>query len=223
MIEALPIVLLDRNFDRAEQLALRFVEAGATVTLLSDSDRYEDSDWYQSWLTRPMMFQLGLVHESDGEEWERLALNCAHIVYYTGGKPPAKDCYIQRRMTAQSGILTIEEAQSLMAWATGTAPKPSVLLPRKSMGELTALAILCQGYDAVMQQAEWKAQQALVSDRAWWRQTLQPVLPQLKQALAKNSAPGIEQLLETIFEEPQAAQISPEQVEAAQQDLQNFL
>jgi hypothetical protein len=216
------VVIVDYGFKRSQQLATRFVEAGASVYLLSEDEAYEDSHWWQEWKHKSQPFHclLALIHDTDRREWEEESANIHYdcLLYYSGGQSPFPEGYIQRSWTPVYGFPTEAEARELMDWISldpsdRERSKPKLLTKFQPVDLLAAIYILCQTYLYTIRQDEQPpiaAPAPLPTDAtdltqaAWWAEALNLQYPEfdgLRQALQLEPLPkNLQKLLEIICE-----------------------
>ena len=159
------VIIVDENYDRGKLLAEVFENADSNVYLWSRGDEYEKSKWGYNWEHSPAQCKIAIVHDTNKGIFYDLNVSYDILVFYSGGKGPFPDGWVQRSVTKSDGLPSDEEATDLLRWVAEPKAererwKPKLLTKPRAVDNLIALAVLCQGYLVV--HAEYKG-----SEKDW--------------------------------------------------------
>jgi len=135
---------------RCESNATAFVEAGSRTFQSDATGEYCFDSGSGRWdrVRLPREFDLVFVNDNHFVKWTALQRSTRQIVRYTGGDPDAirdEPCVRRRAITAEHPLTKIEAADLLQWVDTDGASVCALLSPPRRL-VLTALAVLCQGY-----------------------------------------------------------------------------
>ena len=196
------------------------------VKLLNTSDLDAVSTWPRG------AFDLLVVHNNDLEQWKSMQRTAHVTIRYTGGLsavPHSGDelWICARAMTSAATAPSSEEVREVFQWLKDhlRPPLPSLLTAPREKALLTAIAILCQGYLAVVakhgktthaQRAEvaldqmgWsadtmnpfvKARPETVEAAIWWRKGVGVTFSELRRGLRNEWGRDASGELETFLQ-----------------------